>query len=74
MKKNFMRVTIIPQFADVAQWLEQGFHKAKVAGSIPAVGTYISDAKIKKRSLRGSDLFLLIVGTASVVQSVATGC
>ena len=34
-----MRVTIIPQFADVAQWLEQGFHKAKVAGSTPAIGT-----------------------------------
>ena len=26
-------------FADVAQWLEQGFHKAKAAGSNPAVGT-----------------------------------
>ncbi len=25
--------------ADVAQWLEQGLHKAKVAGSIPAIGT-----------------------------------
>lgn len=30
---------LIEQFADVAQWLEQGFHKAKVAGSNPAVGT-----------------------------------
>ena len=25
--------------AGVAQWLEQGFHKAKVAGSNPAAGT-----------------------------------
>jgi hypothetical protein len=37
----------IGQFADVAQWLEQGFHKAKVAGSNPAVGT-----KIKKWAAR----------------------
>lgn len=25
--------------AGVAQWLEQGLHKAKVVGSIPAIGT-----------------------------------
>ena len=28
-----------PQPAGVAQWLERGLHKAKVAGSIPAIGT-----------------------------------
>jgi hypothetical protein len=35
----FMMKMVVKRLADVAQWLEQGFHKAKVAGSSPAVGT-----------------------------------
>ena len=30
-------------YARVAQWLEQGFHKAKVVGSTPTPGTAIQN-------------------------------